>query len=90
MLILDFFFFISISFPLSVMENYGFAQHNTLCTRRVQLTNRAGVTVVVAIADTNPTLPSSIDVTFDVWNDFGGTNMDGAMIQNIHWSLIDQ
>ena len=67
------------------MQNYGSAQFNTLCGRQVRLTAK-GVSVLVAIADTNPSAPS-IDVTLDVWEEFGGHDGDGTMIQGISWAI---
>ena len=68
--------------------NHGFAQDNTFCGNQVSLSGPNGAEQLVVIADTNVSPQNSIDVTLDVWTEFGGHYGDGTIIPNIDWVII--
>jgi len=77
-----------VAMPGSVMQNYGSAQHNTLCGKIITMTRPSnGVTEQAAIADTNISDTDSIDMTSDLWVDFGQPANDGSIISALNWSI---
>ncbi|KAI5465258.1 hypothetical protein BGZ63DRAFT_399741 [Mariannaea sp. PMI_226] len=71
----------------TVMQNYGSAQHNTLCGKIITMTNSKGVTQQAAIADTNVSGDNSIDMTIDLWTKFGQPANDASIIKSLSWSI---
>lgn len=77
-----------VAMPASVMDSYGSAQHNTLCGKIVTMTNPAnGRTQQAAIADRNYGGDNSIDMTIDVWANFGQSTSDASIIKALNWSV---
>ncbi|KAH8590951.1 hypothetical protein B0O99DRAFT_598489 [Bisporella sp. PMI_857] len=75
-----------VAMPYSIMQSYGFAQHNTLCAKIITMTVN-GVTRKAAIADTNVSDTHSIDMTSDLWVAFGQPANDGSIIRSVTWSI---
>lgn len=75
-----------VAMPNSVMDAYGFAQHNTLCGKIVTMTAN-GITQQAAIADRNYGGDNSIDMTIDVWTKFGQPSWDASIIRSLKWSV---
>ncbi|KAH8645698.1 hypothetical protein BX600DRAFT_477860 [Xylariales sp. PMI_506] len=76
-----------VAMPSTVMQNYGASQHNTLCGKIVTMTNSAGVTQQAAVADTNVSVDNSIDMTIDLWVNFGQSSSDASIIPSLSWSI---
>ncbi|KAL7795591.1 hypothetical protein V8C43DRAFT_279461 [Trichoderma afarasin] len=77
-----------VAMPANIFDQYGSAQHNTLCAKIITLT-RNGVTRQAAIADRNLSNTNSIDMTLDLWEAFGGHDNDGSIIPGFSWSIAN-
>lgn len=75
-----------IAMPANVFDQFGYAQHNTLCGKIITIT-RNGVTRQAAVADRNLSSTNSIDMTLDLWEAFGGHDGDGSIIPGFSWSI---
>ncbi|KAL6826468.1 hypothetical protein V8C40DRAFT_244307 [Trichoderma camerunense] len=75
-----------VAMPANIFDQYGSAQHNTLCAKIITLT-RNGVTRQAAIADRNLSNTNSIDMTLDLWEAFGGHDNDGSIIPGFSWVI---
>ena len=75
-----------VAMPESVMSQYGSAQNNVLCGQIITLTREStGVTYQAAIADTCPA--NTMDMTIDLWVDFGQSATDGTQFTGLSWSV---
>ncbi|KAK4069109.1 hypothetical protein J3E68DRAFT_449822 [Trichoderma sp. SZMC 28012] len=77
-----------VAMPANIFDQFGSAQHNTLCAKIITLT-RNGVTRQAAIADRNLSNTNSIDMTLDLWEAFGGHDNDGSIIPGFSWSIAN-
>ncbi|RFU77532.1 hypothetical protein TARUN_4746 [Trichoderma arundinaceum] len=77
-----------VAMPANVFDQFGFAQHNTLCAKVITLTKN-GVTRQAVIADRNLSNTNSIDMTLDLWQAFGGHDNDGSIIPGFSWSISE-
>ncbi|OPB45458.1 hypothetical protein A0O28_0076680 [Trichoderma guizhouense] len=77
-----------VAMPANIFDQYGSAQHNTLCAKIITL-SRNGVTRQAAIADRNLSNTFSIDMTLDLWEAFGGHDNDGSIIPGFSWSIAN-
>ncbi|KAL7948654.1 hypothetical protein V8C42DRAFT_342667 [Trichoderma barbatum] len=75
-----------VAMPANVFDQFGFAQHNTLCARVITI-SRNGVTRQAVVADRNLSDTHSIDMTLDLWQAFGGRDGDGSIIRGFTWSI---
>ncbi|KAL6901411.1 hypothetical protein GGI43DRAFT_433587 [Trichoderma evansii] len=73
-----------IAMPAEVFDQFGAAQNNQLCAKIITMTNN-GVTRQAAVADRNSS--PSIDMTLDLWEAFGGHDLDGTIIPGFSWSI---
>ncbi len=77
-----------VAMPSTIFDQYGASQHNTLCGKIITMTDPTnGVVKQAAIADRNVSPTSSIDMTVDLWVDFGQSASDGSIIPALKWSI---
>jgi len=78
-----------VAMPEAVFDQYGSAQHNTLCGKIITMTNSRGITQQAAVADRNAGAQGSIDMTIDLWVGFGQPSNDASQINSLSWSIGD-
>ncbi|KAL7800248.1 hypothetical protein V8C37DRAFT_364627 [Trichoderma ceciliae] len=75
-----------VAMPANIFDQFGSAQHNTLCAKVITMTHN-GVTRQAVVADRNLSNDFSIDMTLDLWQAFGGHDGDGTLIRGFSWSI---
>lgn len=74
----------------AVMSQFGASQNNELCGKTIEITGANGVVQQAAIADTAGA--DIIDMCINLWEDFGGVNGDGTIMQGanaLEWRLVE-
>lgn len=75
-----------VALPSGIFDQFGSAQHNTLCGKTITMTYN-GVTRTGVVADRNLSNDNSIDMCLDIWTAFGGRDGDGTVIHGVHYSI---
>lgn len=72
--------------PAGFFDQYGSAQYNTLCGKKITITKN-GVSRTGVIADRNLSNDNSIDMCLDLWTAFGGRDNDGTVIRGLSFDI---
>lgn len=75
-----------VAMPAGVFDQYGSAQHNTLCGKTITLTHN-GVSRTAVVADRNLSDDNSIDMCLDLWTAFGGHDRDGTLFRSVSFNM---
>lgn len=75
-----------VAMPAGFFDQYGSAQHNTLCGKKITITKN-GVSRTGVVADRNLSNDNSIDMCLDLWTAFGGHDNDGTVIHGMSFDI---
>lgn len=75
-----------VAMPSGIFDQYGSAQHNTLCGKKITITKN-GVSRTGVVADRNLSNDNSIDMCLDLWTAYGGRDGDGTVIHGMSFDI---